>query len=84
MRLRSWSRRLMTPAWGAFGRQLPHPDASPIAAHARYFNYPDESRVVATADIPRLGIKTAFLSNSFAAYRREALSARAGFPKVRF
>ena len=65
----------------AFGRQLPHPDASPIAAHARYFNYPDESRVVATADIPRLGIKTAFLSNSFAAYRREALISAGGFPE---
>ncbi|MCP1314110.1 MULTISPECIES: glycosyltransferase family 2 protein [unclassified Halomonas] len=64
----------------AFGRQLPHPDATPIAAHARLFNYPAASRVVSKADIPRLGLKTAFLSNSFAAYRRQALLAAGGFP----
>lgn len=64
----------------AFGRQLPHSDATPIAAHARLFNYPTKPRVVSQADIPRLGIKTAFLSNSFAAYRREALIGVGGFP----
>lgn len=64
----------------AFGRQLPHNDAKPIAAHARLFNYPAESRVVSQADIPALGIKTAFLSNSFAAYRRQALIDAGGFP----
>ena len=65
----------------AFGRQLPHKDATPLAAHARYFNYPPVSRVVGNTDVPRLGIKTAFLSNSFAAYRREALLAAGGFPQ---
>lgn len=64
----------------AFGRQLPHLDATPIAAHARLFNYPAYSRVVSQTDIPRLGIKTAFLSNSFAAYRRQALIEVGGFP----
>lgn len=64
----------------AFGRQLPHQDATPVAAHARLFNYPAESRVVSQADIPTLGIKTAFLSNSFAAYRRQALIDAGGFP----
>jgi rhamnosyltransferase len=64
----------------AFGRQLPHHDATPIATHARLFNYPAESRVVSQADIPTLGIKTAFLSNSFAAYRRQALIEAGGFP----
>lgn len=64
----------------AFGRQLPHHNATPIAAHARLFNYPAESRVVGQADIPTLGIKTAFLSNSFAAYRRQALIDAGGFP----
>lgn len=64
----------------AFGRQLPHHDATPVAAHARSFNYPAESRVVSQADIPTLGIKTAFLSNSFAAYRRQALIDAGGFP----
>lgn len=64
----------------AFGRQLAHRDATPIAAHARLFNYPANSRVVSQADIPSLGIKTAFLSNSFAAYRRQALIDAGGFP----
>jgi rhamnosyltransferase len=65
----------------AFGRQLPHLDATPISKHARYFNYPATPRVVDGADIPRLGIKTAFLSNSFAAYRRDALLDVDGFPE---
>ena len=65
----------------AFGRQLPHDDATPIAAHARLFNYPPQSYTVDREDIPRLGIKAAFLSNSFAAYRRQALLDAGGFPE---
>jgi rhamnosyltransferase len=64
----------------AFGRQLPRPGAGPIAAHARLFNYPSESRVKTAADAPELGIKTAFISNSFAAFRRAALMSVGGFP----
>ncbi|WP_397453456.1 glycosyltransferase [Pseudomonas sp. NA-150] len=62
------------------GRQLPHKDASELAAHARLFNYPAESKVKTLADAETLGIKTAFMSNSFAAYRRDALVAIGGFP----
>lgn len=65
----------------AYGRQLPQRDATPVAAHARLFNYPDASSVRARADILRYGIKTAFLSNSCAAYRRSALMAVGGFPR---
>ncbi len=64
----------------AYGRQLPAEDATPVAFHARLFNYPPISRVVSREDIPQLGVKSAFLSNSFAAYRREALQAVGGFP----
>lgn len=64
----------------ACGRQLPHVDARQIGAHARLFNYPDFSDVRDLSDVPRLGIKTAFISNSFAAYRRGALMAVGGFP----
>lgn len=64
----------------AFGRQLPQTVAGPIETHARIFNYPPISRVKSLADIPILGIKTAFISNSFAAYRRSALEAVGGFP----
>lgn len=64
----------------AYGRQLPARDASPVATHARLFNYPDASYVRGAEDIPRYGIKAAFLSNSFAAYRRIALTEVGGFP----
>ncbi len=65
----------------AYGRQLPLCDAGEIEAHARLFNYPERSRVNSVSDIPELGIKTAFISNSFAAYRRSALMAIGGFPQ---
>ena len=64
----------------AYGRQLPHPGASPLGAHARLFNYTGESRVKSLVDAPQLGIKTAFISNSFAAYRISALKEAGGFP----
>lgn len=63
------------------GRQLAHLNASPLAEHARLFNYPATGMVKSMADAPALGIKTAFMSNSFAAYRREALQAVGGFPE---
>ena len=62
------------------GRQLPHLDATPFAEHARLFNYPDVCEVRSISDVPRLGIKSAFMSNSFAAYRRSALMDVGGFP----
>lgn len=64
----------------AYGRQLPHRNAGPIAAHARLFNYPPESQLRGLEDRERFGIKTAFISNSFAAYRRSALMQAGGFP----
>lgn len=64
----------------AYGRQLPHRNAGPIAAHARIFNYPPESQLRDLEDRIRFGIKTAFISNSFAAYRRSALVEAGGFP----
>ena len=62
------------------GRQLPHHNATPLATHTRYFNYPSESRVRTMADISALGIKTAFMSNSFAAYRLSVFDKLGGFP----
>jgi rhamnosyltransferase len=55
----------------AYGRQLPSPGASAIAAHARYFNYPALSENKDLASVSRLGIKSVFISNSFAAFRRD-------------
>ena len=62
------------------GRQIPHLDATPLAQHARLFNYPGGIQIKSMADVSRLGIKTAFMSNSFAAYSGEALHAVGGFP----
>ena len=64
----------------AYGRQLPRPEAGPIEAHARAFNYPATSEVRDLASRERLGFKAIFLSNSFAAYRRSALMSVGGFP----
>jgi rhamnosyltransferase len=65
----------------AFGRQLPRPGATPIEAHARLFNYPAHSGLRTLASRSQLGFKTIFISNSFAAYRRDALMAVGGFPR---
>lgn len=64
----------------AYGRQLPHHGAQPFEAHAALFNYPPHSDTRWLADASRLGIKTAFFSNSFAAYRIDALRDCGGFP----
>lgn len=63
------------------GRQLPHFDASLLAQHARFFNYPASSRTVSLSDAPKYGMKTPFISNSFAAYRGSALREVGGFPR---
>ncbi len=69
-----------TPVAAAYGRQLPHANATPVAAHARLFNYPATSHTRRLSDVPAFGIKTCFLSNSFAAYRLSALREAGGFP----
>ena len=65
----------------AYGRQLPHRNANPIAAHARQFNYPEKNRLVGLDDKAQLGIKTVFVSNSFAAYRADTFAVLGGFPE---
>lgn len=64
----------------AYGRQLPAAGATPIATHARLFNYPAGSRTTVLADRAQVGIKACFLSNSFAAYRMTDLLEAGGFP----
>jgi rhamnosyltransferase len=65
----------------AYGRQLPRQKAGAIESHARLFNYPEQSSVRSLSDKATMGIKAAFISNSFAAYRRSALMEVGGFPK---
>jgi len=66
----------------AYGRQLPRPEANPIEAHARFFNYPAVSNQRSFASREMLGFRATFFSNSFAAYRRSALEQVGGFPNV--
>ena len=63
----------------AYGRQLPRHDSDPIERHGRLFNYPTTSEVRTFESRRELGFKTAFFSNSFAAYRRSALEQVGGF-----
>lgn len=71
-----------TAVGAAYGRQLPHTDASPLAAQNRLFNYPKESKVKTFGDRFTLGIKAPFMSDSFAAYRIGLLQAVGNFPHV--
>lgn len=64
----------------AFGRQLPHRDAGEFARHFVAFNYPAASATRSLRDAATLGIKAAYFSNSFAAYRVADLRAAGGFP----
>ena len=64
----------------SYGRQLPHADATNEAAILRAFNYPAESQLRSFDDRKIYGLKTAFASNSFAAYRVSALQRVGGFP----
>lgn len=73
----------LDPSTGvAYGRQLPRPGAGLIEAHARYFNYPAESATRTFQDRDVMGMKAAFTSNSFAAYRVAALQGVGGFPRT--
>lgn len=64
----------------AYGRQLPHIGATPMEAHARLFSYPAASRKKSKQTIPELGLRSAIVSNSFAAYRTKILLSLGGFP----
>ena len=68
----------------AYGRQLPRPVARGIERHAGLLNYPAPSEVRGLEDRKRLGVKTVFCSDSFAAYRASALAAVGGFPEDAF
>ena len=62
-----------TNVGAVYGRQLAYENASLFASHLREFNYGTKSYIRTYDDREKYGIKTAFLSDSFAAYRRSAL-----------
>jgi rhamnosyltransferase len=60
-----------TPSVAAtYGRQLAYEKTSIFGKHLRHFNYPINSSTRTLNDTNKYGIKTAFLSDSFAAYRK--------------
>jgi rhamnosyltransferase len=68
------------PAIGAaYGRQLPRADASAIEAHARLFNYHTVSHLRSWESRTTQGFKSIFFSNTFGAFRRDALMSVGGF-----
>ncbi|RLG11822.1 glycosyltransferase family 2 protein [Candidatus Pacearchaeota archaeon] len=58
---------------GVYGKQVPYEDADIYAKFFRYFNYPKKSFVRTLEDRKSLGRKTVFFSNSFSAYKKDAL-----------
>ncbi|MDO8954819.1 MAG: glycosyltransferase [Gammaproteobacteria bacterium] len=65
----------------AYGRQLPFHNATPLARHARLFNYPAQSQLRSLSDAKATGIKTCFNSDSFSSYRKQALLESGNFPE---
>lgn len=65
----------------SYGRQLPCQDANPFSEHLRLFNYPEQSNTRCWEDRHKFGFKTIFISNSFAAYRKECLAEVGYFPE---
>jgi rhamnosyltransferase len=65
----------------AYGRQLPAENASFFGAHLRLFNYPKKSQIRSQQDWEHYGFKTVFISNSFAAWRRDILEEQGYFPE---
>jgi rhamnosyltransferase len=57
----------------AYGRQIPYSHTSFFGKHLRVFNYPKTSHTRTLNDKNKYGIKTAFLSDSFSAYRKNTL-----------
>jgi len=57
----------------AYGKQLPYNDSSLFGKHLRKFNYTNQSYIRNKNDIDEFGLKAAFLSDSFAAYRKSTL-----------
>lgn len=64
----------------AYGRQLPREGADLLERRGREFNYPSISCLKTYEDRKELGLKAAFCSNSFGAYRITALQQIGGFP----
>lgn len=63
-----------------FGRQIPLEGAGVFGRHGRDFNYPPVAARRTLRDAGSLGVRAAFCSNSFAAYRKSAMREIGWFP----
>jgi rhamnosyltransferase len=57
----------------SYGRQLPNNNATVFARALRLFNYPEQSEIREFSDKKKVGLKTVFVSNSCAVYRKTSL-----------
>lgn len=67
-----------------YGRQMPYENTGILGRFARLYNYSPISKINNFDDIKERGIKTAFLSDSFSAYKKTLLNKIGGFPDVNF
>lgn len=65
----------------SYARQIPYGDADPIECFARKTNYPPQSCTKSQKNLPQLGIKTFFNSNSCAMYQGDYFRKVNGFKK---
>jgi rhamnosyltransferase len=65
----------------AYARQIPYKDADAIEVFARATNYPPNSKIKSKDDLPTMGIKTFFCSDSCAMYRASYFKEVSGFKK---
>ncbi len=65
----------------AYARQLPKEDCRITEGCVRSFNYPEESEIHGFDDVPILGIKAYFCSNTCAAYDHKLYTELGGFTR---
>lgn len=65
----------------AYARQVPYKDADAIEVFARTTNYSSISKIKSKEDLPTMGIKTFFNSDSCAMYRASYFKQLGGFTK---
>jgi rhamnosyltransferase len=65
----------------SYAKQVPYADANEIEVFARTTNYPEVSKVKSKADLPMLGIKTFFSSDTCAMYKSDYFKQVGGFKK---
>lgn len=69
------------PTVATYARQQAPDTASPLEQFARRYNYPPEGHTRTIDDLPDLGVKTYFFSDTASAVRRDVFEIVGGFPE---